>query len=195
MDPDLPLIEALQAGDESALNELIDRHREPLVRFVFRYLRDETSARDVVQETFVRVFFKAEKFEPRSLVKTWIYAIAVNLCRDQGRRLSRRGWEISLNVPRGEEHNPLELVDPSDGPDLQAGHNETFAVLRQAIDQLPHKLKAALVLFSLEGHSQKEVAEMLRTTPKTVELRVAHAKEKLRKLLPRDFSALPPFES
>jgi RNA polymerase sigma-70 factor (ECF subfamily) len=193
VDADLPLIEALQAGDDSALDELITRHREPLFRFVYRYLHDETQARDVVQETFVRVFFKARKFEPRSSVKTWIYAIAVNLCRDQGRRLARRGREISLNANRSDSTGPLELVDPSSGPDAQAGHNETFAVLRQAIDQLPHKLKAALVLFSLEGYAQKDVAEILGTTPKTVELRVAHAKKKLRKLLPRDFTAFGSF--
>lgn len=65
MDPDLPLMEALQAGDDSALNELIDRHREPLFHFVYRYLRDEPVAREVVQETFVRVYFKAKTFAPR----------------------------------------------------------------------------------------------------------------------------------
>ena len=96
MDPDLPLIEALQAGDESALNELINRHREPLFYFVYRYLRDEMAARDVVQETFVRVFFKARTFRPRSSVKTWIYTIALNLTRDEGRRLGRRQGRYGL---------------------------------------------------------------------------------------------------
>ena len=60
---------------------------------------------------------------------------------------------------------------------------EQFAALQGAISQLPHKLRSALVLFAIEGHSQKEIAEMLNTTPKTVELRVAHAKQKLRELL------------
>ena len=68
MDSDLPLIEVIQAGDDSALNELIHRHREPLFHFAFRYLREETAARDVVQETFVRVYFKAGKFTPKSSV-------------------------------------------------------------------------------------------------------------------------------
>lgn len=183
MDPDLPLIEALQAGDDSALNELINRHREPLFHFVYRYLRDEPVAREVVQETFVRVYFKVKTFEPRSLVKTWIYAIALNLCRDQSRKLAKRWHEVSLNASGPGEQPPLELADTGPTPGEAAGQRDRFVTLQRAIDKLPHKLKAALVLFSLEGRSQQEAAGILGTTPKTVETRVYHAKEKLRQLL------------
>lgn len=183
MDPDLPLIEALQAGNESALNELIDRHREPLFYFVFRYLRDETGAREVVQETFVRVFFKAKSFEPRATVKTWIYAIALNLARDEGRKLSKRQRMVSLDAPGPEDRPPMEITDSGPTPDKQAGEQDRFGRLQTAIDRLPHNLKSALVLFCLEQKSQNEVAEILGTTPKTVEMRVAHARQKLRRLL------------
>ena len=183
MDPDLLLIEALQAGKESALNELINRHREPLFQFVYRYLRDETIARDVVQETFVRVFFKVKKFEPRSSVKTWIYTIALNLSRDEGRKLAKRQREVSVNAPGPGDQPPMELADARPSPDAEAGQHDRFALLQRAIEKLPHKLKSALILFSLEGKSQRESAEILGTTPKTVELRVAHARQKLRDLL------------
>lgn len=183
MDPDLPLMQALQRGDDSALNELIDRHREPLFRFVYRYLHDETIAREIVQEAFVRTYFKAHSFEPRSLVKTWIYAIALNLCRDQVRRVGRRPLSVSIDRSATEDRPALEIADPGLHPNEQMGARERFAALERAIDQLPHKLRAALVLFSIEGHSQREIAEMLGTTAKTIELRVAHAKQKLRGLL------------
>ena len=184
MDSDLPLIQALQAGDDSALNELINRHREPLFYFVFRYLRDETAARDVVQETFVRVYFKAAKFVPKSTVKTWIHTIALNLCRDHARWRGRRGGQISLDAPvLYEGASPLEVPDGAATPSMQAEQSDRFGLLQRAIDRLPHKLKSALVLFSLEGRSQQEAAEVLGTTPKTVELRVYHAKAKLRDAL------------
>lgn len=192
MDPDLPEIQALQAGDDSALNELISRHREPLFHFVFRYLRDETAARDVVQETFVRVYFKAGKFKPKATVKTWIYTIALNLCRDQGRRLAKRSSDISLNALRPGDQPPLEIADGAPSPVEQAGQGDRFASLKHAIDRLPHKLKSALVLFSLQGYSQKEAADMLETTPKTIELRVAHAKQKLRAILANEFAQRQP---
>jgi RNA polymerase sigma-70 factor (ECF subfamily) len=183
VDPDLPLIEALQAGNESALNELIDRHREPLFYFAFRYLRDETAARDVVQEAFVRVFFKAKTFEPRASVKTWIYAIALNLIRDEGRRLSKHQRNVSLDAPGPGDRPPLEVEDSAPTPDQQTGQKDRFAGLHSAIEKLPHNLRAALVLFCLEGKSQNEAAEILGTTPKTVEMRVAHARQRLRQLM------------
>ena len=176
-------MQALQTGDDSALNELINRHREPLFHFVLRYLRNEILGCEVVQETFIRVYFKAKSFEPRSSVKTWIYAIALNLCRDQSRRSKKQQREISLNAPGIGNLPPMELEDSTPSPGEQAGQKDRFAALQRAIDQLPHTLKAALVLFSLQGYSQHEAADTLGTTPKTVETRVYHAKEKLRKLL------------
>ena len=183
MDSDLPLIEAIQAGDDSALNELIHRHREPLFHFAFRYLREETAARDVVQETFVRVYFKAGKFTPKSSVKTWIYTIALNLCRDHARRVVKRRGEISLDALVPANSSSVEVPDHAPTPSARAVQADRFASLQRAIDELPQKLKEALVLFSIEERSQKEVAELLETTPKTVELRVYRAKLRLREAL------------
>lgn len=178
MDPDLSLIHALQSGDDSALTELMNRHREPLFRFAYRFVRDETGARDVVQETFVRAYFNARKFKPRATVKTWLYSIALNLSRDLVRRLARRRGDVPLDAGGARHPQDNALV-------FQSGAHafDEFAVLQTAIDELPSKLREALILFSLEGKSQREAAEILGTTPKTVELRVYHAKQKLRGLL------------
>ncbi len=178
MDPDLPLIQALQNGDDSALNELMNRHREPLFRFAYRVVRDETSARDVVQETFVRAYFNAPKFKPRAAVKTWLYSIALNLSRDHLRRLGKRRGELPLDAEGTRTPSDKALV--SEGGEHRF---DEFAVLQRAIDELPPKLRDALILFSLEGKTQREAADILGTTPKTVELRVYHAKQKLRDLL------------
>ena len=182
MDPDLPLIQALQAGDDSTLNELINRHREALFHFVYRYLRDETVARDVVQETFVRAYFKAGRFKPQALVKTWLYSIALNLARDEARKFSKRNRQIPLDAVTANAA-AHELSDAAAGPRAQADQADDFARLQEAITQLPEKLRDALVLFSLEGKSQNEAADILATSPKTVELRVYHAKQKLREWL------------
>jgi RNA polymerase sigma factor (sigma-70 family) len=181
-DPDLPLIQALQLGDDTALNELISHHREPLFHFAFRVLRDESAARDVVQETFVRAYFGAAKFRPRATVKTWLYAIALNLSRDFIRRRMRRCETFSMYATAvlvaGEE-----ALDGAPHVNDAAGKRDEFAVLQQAIERLPQRLREALVVFALEGKSQREAANILGTTPKTVELRVYHAKTKLRQWL------------
>jgi RNA polymerase sigma-70 factor (ECF subfamily) len=182
VDPDLPLIEALQAGEDLALNELIERHREALFRFAFRYLRDETAACDVAQETFVRVYFKAASFKPQSAVKTWLYTIAVNLCRDRLRRLVKHRSDLPLDAP-SDDGARIELADTQPIPSEQSAQADRFKLLQLAIDRLPHRLKLPLVLCTLEGKSHKQAAEIMDTSPKTVELRIYHAKAKLRDLL------------
>lgn len=183
MDPDLPLLRALQAGDESALNELINRHREPLFRFVLRYVQDYAVAREVLQEVFVRTYLKARTFEPRATVKTWLFTIALNLCRDRARRLTRRPVEVSLDAPVRETTVGSRVADPAPGPDETTIRREDANRLERAIAQLPLNLREPLILFALEERPQKEVAAILNITPKAVETRVYQAKAKLRILL------------
>ena len=78
-DLDLPLVQALQAGDESALNKLIRKYQEPLFWFIWRYTGDEETARDLLQEAFVRLYFGIRRFKPHAKFVTWLYSIAMNL--------------------------------------------------------------------------------------------------------------------
>jgi RNA polymerase sigma-70 factor (ECF subfamily) len=194
VDPDLPLMQALQRGDDSVLNTLMDRHRESLFYFAYRYLRNETAANDVVQETFVRLYFKVAKFKPSATVKTWLYTIALNLCRDQIRRSHTWREARTLDAASGETIDATaKLRDPNAAPDIAAEKRDHYRLLQQAIDQLSPALREAIILFSLEGKSQKEAADILGTSPKTVELRIYHAKQKLKTLLENLFK--PPSES
>lgn len=180
MDPDLPLMAALQAGDDAALNELINRHQGHVYAFVSRYLRNDAAARDLTQETFVRVYFKAAQFVPRATVKTWIFAIALNLCRDRARRLASSGLSISLDTIAGTERVAGRLMDDAELPSKQAADADQCSFLQTAIDQLPRHLREVIILCSLEERPQREVAELLGTSIKAVETRLYQAKAKLR---------------
>lgn len=183
VDADLPLLEAIRTGNEPALESLMERHQAPLFYFVLRYAGDERAAQEIVQETFVRAYFKAGTFRPRSTVKTWLYTIALNLCRDAGRRRSRSPVFVSLDQQASEDRPALDIPDDETAADEKAARSEELSHLREAVDRLPDKLKLPLVLCVLEQRSHKEVAEILATTPKTVELRIYRAKKKLRKML------------
>jgi RNA polymerase sigma factor (sigma-70 family) len=183
VDTDLPLIEAIQSGDETALETLMERHQTALYYFVLRYTGNEHAAQEVVQETFVKTYFKAASFRPRSTVKTWIYTIALNLCRDAGRRRARRPDFVLLG-PMGSDGAPgIDVADDAATADEQAARSEELEQLQAAIDRLPAKLRIPLVLCLLEQRSQKEAAEILSTTPKTIELRICRAKKKLTRML------------
>jgi RNA polymerase sigma factor CnrH len=176
-DPDLPLVRALQAGDESALNELIRKYKEPLFRFICRYIGDEEASRDVLQETFVRLYFGIKRFRPSAKFVTWLYSIATNLCRDYARSRQRKQFYATESLDAGDTYRKMPTADPGPAADIEL--HERMANLQQAIDELPHDLRTALLLFAVEGRSQQECAELLGVSLKAVETRVYRARKRL----------------
>lgn len=180
-DEDLML--ALQGGRDVALDELMHRYKQPLFYFVTRYTRDEEVSYDIVQEAFVRVYTRAETFNPAYKFKTWLYQIALNLCRDYGRKKKLQSF-ISLDswiTKNGEDVSLHDIVASEENIESLIEHRQTLMILEKQIDALPHKLKTALIMFSLEGRSQEECARILGITPKTVEMRVYRARKILLK--------------
>lgn len=151
-DPDLALVRALQTGDDLALNMLMSRHREPLFRFLFRYTRNEADARDLAQEAFVRAYFHIGKFKPGAKFGTWLFQIGLNLSRDHAR--SKHGRRALRHDPLAEAGD-LEPIEPAADPGTGAEMAEKLALVQQAIDGLPHGLKAAFLLTVIEERSQK----------------------------------------
>ncbi len=181
-DPDLLLGRALQAGDDAALDALIEKYREPLFRFICRYVRDRETARDLLQETFVRLYFGIGRFKPRSQFNTWLYSIATNLCRDQARSKKHRQAQITDSIDDAGFLHPPASGDHE--PDVEAERNERLNALDDAIAELPHDLRTALLLCALEGRSYRECGALLGITAKAVESRIYRA----RKLLTRKLS-------
>ena len=185
IDPDWPLVHALQGGDETALSELIQKYQQPLFRFICRYLGDEETARDILQETFVRLYLNARKFKPRAKFSTWLHAIAANLCRDYSRSKQYRKARATVSFEAFDQ-DETRISDTAATPGDALVSAERLAALQAAISELPHKLKTALVLFCLEDHSQSECAELLGVSTKTVETRVYRARKILEKKLASD---------
>ncbi len=172
----------LVAGHDGALNNLMDRHGQQLFHYLLRQLCNPADAEDCAQEAFARVYLHRAKFRAGAKFSTWLYAIATNLARDCQRRRARHP-EVSL--PEGEGRGGgLEMMpdhSPLPGEQLQAG--ERAAQVRVAVQALPEELRAPLVLFEYENLAQLEIAEILRCTPKAVELRIYRARNLLRKSL------------
>ena len=174
-DADLPLVRALQSGDDGAFNELIRKYQEPLFGFICRYTGDEETARDILQETFVRLYFSVRRFKPRAKFATWLYSIALNLCRDHARSKQRKQSYATESLDVVDLHRKVPSTDHS--PDVDASLREELAMLQKAIEELPHDLRTALLLCTVEGHSQQECAELLGISSKAVETRVYRARK------------------
>lgn len=181
-DADLALVEALQSGDNSALDQLMDRHQEALFRFIRGYVQNEADATELTQEAFVRAYFNISRFKPTAKFATWVYRIALNLCRDHAKSSRTRNAARTESLSAEDDSEGTfqrGLPAPSETPAESAITREKMAALDAAIAQLPHDLRAALVMTVLEQRSQQECAELLDTTPKTIETRVYRARKLL----------------
>ncbi len=185
-DPDLQSLQLIQQGDEQGLVDLMNSHRDAIFRFTFRFVYNEEDAAELTEATFLKVYQNAARFRPRAKVRTWIFTIAGNLCRDFLRKQRKRKGDISLQTPLGNEPGFTlldQLSDRATIPDQEAASQEKLQRIESAIDLLPHKLKLPFVYCILEGHSYDECAEIIRSTRKTVETRIYRARKTLQREL------------
>jgi len=179
-DPDLALVEALAGGDESALTGLMDRYEQPIFHFIYRHIPHDADARELAQEVFVRLFFNVGKFKPEARFSTWLYQIALNLCRDhvKSRRVRQTAQTDSLSAREDDaEHPACDVAVENRTPSDAAQAREKLAALDDGMAALPHDLRTALVLTTLEQRSHQECAALLKTTPKAIETRVYRARK------------------
>jgi len=183
-DPDSLLMERLQQGDDLALNALMERWQTPLVHFIFRYIGQQSEAVDLAQETFVRVYQHRHQYRIGGKFSTWLFTIASNLSHNFV-RWQQRHPNIPLEGGEQEESHPLKDRLPSSEatPFDHSIQNERVAIVKRAIQGLPHDLRTALLLFEYEDMSHAEIAAVLNCTPKAIETRLYRAREILRKAL------------
>jgi RNA polymerase sigma factor (sigma-70 family) len=154
-------IRAAQAGDMVAFEWIVQQHEERLFGFCCRWLRCTEDAREVCQDAFVRAWQALPEFEGRARLSTWLYQIALNLCRDRAKTRASRQRE-----------NTIALEDVNRRPNAQtrsAGHDAEWQSELQKLERglavLPEKLRAVLMLTTMEGLSHEECAEVLSTAP------------------------------
>jgi len=182
---DKRLVAALAGGDDQALGALIDRWQLPLRQFVFRFVQQAEDTEDILQETFVRVYQHRERYRPESKFSTWLFTIAVNLCRNHAARRKRRPT-VSLDDTGDDGTRPQRVAaSPEAGPSDRVESAERAAAVRAAIQELPTDLRTAVLLFEYEHLSHAEIAAIESTTAKAIETRLYRARQQLRKSLAR----------
>lgn len=181
---DLALVAAFKRGEESAYTALVIKYREPVYRIARRMLRSHEDASDVVQEVFIRVHRALAKFAARSQLRTWLFRITVNLCLDFTGRRSRdvlTGWKELIRQPSAHD-NPVE----------HAERRELADVVARAIDTLPHRQKAMVVLRVYQDLPYAEIARIMGCAEGTVKATMFAAFGKLRKTLSPYVADAPP---
>jgi RNA polymerase sigma-70 factor, ECF subfamily len=177
----------LIAGDDLALNELMERWEKPLHLFILRYVGNYADSIELAQETFVRVYHHRSRFNFQSKFSTWLLSIATNLCRHHA-RWHRRHPTISLNDTASIDEVSDEnlFISAEEQPSALADRSELAKLVKEEIEKLPHDLKAAVLLFAYDNLSCAEIAVIMGCTPKAVEMRLY----RVRKLLVKRLAAI-----
>lgn len=182
---DIALVAALQAGIESAYEELIDLYQQPVYNLVYRLLPDPGEASDVVQEVFLKVFRNIGNFRAQSSLKTWVYRIALNEAHNK-RRWFGRHKRHEVDLDREDDHaRSLQdsLSDNASSPfDLMLGA-EMQERIEEALQKLSPNFRDAVVLRDIEELSYDEIADILNINMGTVKSRILRGREALRKQL------------
>lgn len=181
---DAELVGRALDGDDNAFTQIMRRHKADIFRLARRYTGDAEAGLDVVQESFVSAWKALGRYDGKRPFGTWLRTIALNKCRDRGRRhLLRRMvfGQADLEAPEAQRQ-----ADPT--PDGQAAllAREQREALERALAQLPDGLKAPLILTYFDGLSQQQTGEVLGLTAKAVEIRVYRARRRLGELLALD---------
>lgn len=171
---DHDLAKRLQSGDEFALNEIMRRYKERIYRFAWKYIGNEDAALDVTQDTFTKLYFNIDKFDPSYKFSTWVFQIALNLCRDYLRKNKNRARDMSFD--QLSESGSGDWQKSNENIEEALRSKEELALLRQEIQALPEKLRDPFVLYVLEERPQSECADMLGVSTKTIETRVYRAR-------------------
>src|SRR5215210_5954613 len=181
---DHALLEATRTGDEDAFAELVNRYRNQITSYIYRMTSDYDSAVDLAQETFVRVYRAAERYQASHAFSTYIYRIATNLAISELRQRKRRRL-VSLTgffQSQDQAGEACELDPPDKRPlqDAALVDDERRTAVARAIATLPEKYRAPLVLRDIEERSYEEIGRILEMSEGTVKSRISRARTFLR---------------
>lgn len=175
-DEDRIFIERCLKGDERAFEELLRKYRSSVYSICLRMVRNRSTAEDIAQEVFIKVFSALSRYDPTYPFASWLNRITSNLCIDYLRR--EKGRTISLDQPVGGDDDDLLIQLPAltPGPDRKMESKEMMAILEEAMEALPEHYRIIVILRHQEQLSYEEISDTLGIPLGTVKARIHRAR-------------------
>ena len=186
---DEDLVTRSRGGDVESFNQLILRWERPIYALAYRVIGREEDARDVVQETFLRAFRALPGFKGEAKFSSWIYRIALNLCRDWIRR--QRRTPVVQMPDDAEAVERMAIRDPVDSIEDLVARKELSAVVAEAMAVLPEEQRTAIILKEYHGMTFQEIAELQGVPLSTVKTRLYQGLAVLRRNLEKQGRMAP----
>lgn len=172
------LLQKLQKGDKSAFNELVSLYSSRVINTCYRFLPDKEDAEDIAQEVFIEVFQSIHTFRGDAKLSTWIFRIAVTKSMDEIKKRKRKKRLNSLGKALHLD-DVAHWIDGGTMPDKSLNENEKMKEVMYALNSLPDNQRVAFTLSKIDGYTNVEIAEILKTTLVAVESLIHRAKRKV----------------
>jgi len=182
---DVQLMLDVKAGDEASFELLLQRYRTPLVNFLFRMVRNREQAEDLAQEVFLRVYRAREEYVPSAKFTTWLFRIATNLALNSMRDNRHQKMEVSIDAPvtmdaEDGDERPLDLAEKHPNIEQHLVEDVRVKMIRHAINKLPEKQRAAVLLHKYQELDYTEIAKILSCSESALKSLLFRAYEALR---------------
>jgi RNA polymerase sigma-70 factor, ECF subfamily len=175
----------VKTGDESAFAYLVQKYRRPMVGFMYRLCHNPSTAEELAQEVFLRVYRSRTSYEPSAKFTTWLYRIATNLAVNHARdtRHERPEKTVRLDEPDQETGTTPDLADDSLSAEEQILKRERLAAIRSVVNALPERQRMAVIMHKYQQMDYREIAGVLKLSESATKSLLFRAYETLREQL------------
>jgi RNA polymerase sigma-70 factor (ECF subfamily) len=180
------LVRRAQGGDRQAFETIFHRYERRLFNFVYQVIGNADDAADLTQDVFVRIYNGLGELRAEDAFNTWIYRIALNLCRDHLRRTRRIRTESIEQGGRSNDEDEsagIEIPDWSDNPEQVLQTDEMQEAVRRAVRALPEHYRNVVVLHHLQGMEVTDIARIVGCQVGTVKSRLSRGRDELKRRL------------
>jgi RNA polymerase sigma-70 factor (ECF subfamily) len=182
---DVQLMLDVKAGDEQSFALLLHRYRTPLVNFLYRMVRNREQAEDLAQEVFIRVYRARADYVPSAKFTTWLFRIATNLALNSLRDTRHQRMEVSLDAPvtidsEDGDERPIDVAEKNPNIEEHLVQEAQRDMIRHAIDKLPEKQRAAVLLHKYQELDYGEISKIMECSESALKSLLFRAYETLR---------------
>ncbi|QPC47877.1 sigma-70 family RNA polymerase sigma factor [Mangrovibacillus cuniculi] len=173
---EIVLVNLIEHDPDALLDHLMDEHGQAILNLAYSYVKDVEIAKDLTQEIFIKTYQRIDQFQQKSSLKTWLWRIAINHCKDYV-----RSWNYRNVITT--EDNLEESLSLGENTEQQVIKLEEESQLLKEVLHLPELYREVIYLFYFEESTLKEIAALLNINTNTVKTRLRRAKELLRQRL------------
>src|SRR6266849_748749 len=172
----------VKTGDESAFAYLVQKYRRPMVGFMYRMCHNPSTAEELAQEVFLRVYRSRTSYEPSAKFTTWLYRIATNLAVNHARDTRHERPENTVNLDEAdtETGQAPDLADKTPNVEEEILRRERLVAIKQKIEALPERQKMAVLMHKYQQMDYRQIAEVLKLSESATKSLLFRAYETLR---------------